>query len=99
VILRANLRTQADCDLEQGSASGQLGQAPCVELSNHPHDASTDDLQNWVGAVLNWIGNSPAGDDTAIFEVWDDRGGFYDHVTRPKTRDDRLGPDHGRGFW
>jgi phospholipase C len=65
---------------------------PCSELSDHPNGISIDDAANWVPSVINWIGNSPAWDDTAIFVIWDDWGGFYDHVVPPATREDKLGP-------
>ena len=53
----------------------------------------------WVGNIVNAIGNSyvnsggkcdywgtksPSPEPTAIFIVWDDWGGFYDHVAPPK---------------
>lgn len=84
-------------DLPQDAPLGNLPQVtyikpPCSALSDHPNDVSTDDAQNWVPSVINWIGNSPAWDDAAIFVIWDDWGGFYDHVTPPPLRPDKLGP-------
>jgi phospholipase C len=53
---------------------------------------------SWVGDIINAIGksyttsngqcdywgiSSPTPEPTAIFVVWDDWGGFYDHVTPP----------------
>jgi phospholipase C len=38
---------------------------------------------SWVASVVNAIGKSPFWDSTAIFVVWDDWGGFYDHVRPP----------------
>jgi phospholipase C len=46
---------------------------------------------NWVASIINTLGNSacldtingaqvPYWQDTAIFVVWDDWGGFYDHI-------------------
>jgi phospholipase C len=43
----------------------------------------------WVSAVVNAIGRSPQWNDTAIFVVWDDWGGWYDHVVPPQL--DRMG--------
>ena len=37
-----------------------------------------------MAQVVNAIGNSPAWNDTAIVIVWDDWGGWYDHVAPPK---------------
>jgi phospholipase C len=38
----------------------------------------------WVTSVVNAIGASPFWSSTAIFIVWDDWGGFYDHVKPPQ---------------
>jgi phospholipase C len=35
---------------------------------------------SWVSSVVNAIGNSQYWSNTAIFIVWDDWGGWYDHV-------------------
>lgn len=60
---------------------------PKNKESDHPH--MTDGRgPTWVAAVVNAIGNNPAcprtnevyWEDTAIFIVWDDWGGWYDHV-------------------
>ncbi|HEY6233874.1 MAG TPA: alkaline phosphatase family protein, partial [Candidatus Elarobacter sp.] len=44
---------------------------------------------SWVASVVNAIGKSPFWDSTAIFVVWDDWGGFYDHVVPPKRMTSR----------
>ena len=41
---------------------------------------------DWVGSLVNAIGHGPDWDSTAIFVVWDDWGGWYDHVA-PKQLD------------
>jgi phospholipase C len=38
----------------------------------------------WVASVVDAIGKSPFWPETAIFIVWDDWGGFYDHVAPPR---------------
>jgi phospholipase C len=66
---------------------------PCIPLSDHPSGASTDDSMNWVPTVINWIGQKKAlWEHTAIFVVWDDWGGFYDHVVPPITPNHQLSP-------
>jgi phospholipase C len=58
---------------------------------------------SWVTAIVNAIGNSSACDshtgywkDTAIFIVWDDWGGWYDH--EPPTILAQPGGDYQYGF-
>jgi len=55
---------------------------PDFQNSDHPGDAS-DTGPSWVAQVVNAIGQSPAWKTTAIVIVWDDWGGWYDHVTPP----------------
>jgi len=43
----------------------------------------------WVAGVVNAIGQGPDWRDTAILVVWDDWGGWYDHVAPPQL--DRMG--------
>lgn len=42
---------------------------------------------NWIGAVVNAIGNGPEWQSTAIFITYDDCGCFYDHVPPPVDYD------------
>ena len=90
-------------DLQPRLAAGQLKQftwvkPPCIWLSDHPGFNSFGG-QNWVANVVNWIGSNPAlWKNTVIFVVWDDWGGFYDHVTPPATRRDGLGPGMRQPF-
>ena len=52
---------------------------PDAAASDHP--GSTDGSgPSWVASIVNAIGQSAYWNDTAIFIVWDDWGGFYDHV-------------------
>jgi phospholipase C len=38
--------------------------------------------ENWTARQVNAIESSPLWKSTAIVIVWDDFGGFYDHVPR-----------------
>ena len=52
--------------------------------SDHPGDNhGVDDGPSWVASVVNAVGNSSYWNSTAIIVVWDDWGGFYDHVPPP----------------
>jgi phospholipase C len=57
---------------------------PSGVVSEHP----TSNIavgQAYVTRVINAIMHSSAWPSTAIFLVWDDWGGFYDHVVPPKV--------------
>ena len=53
---------------------------PCTHSSDHPRISGNDDGPEWLGWLVNAIGESKYWRSTAIFVVWDDWGGFYDHV-------------------
>jgi phospholipase C len=63
---------------------------PTAQASDHPMitDGSGPD---WVASVVNAVGESQFWDNTAIFVVWDDWGGWYDHVTPPNYSSYDLG--------
>ena len=56
---------------------------PDFQNSDHP-GSNSDTGPSWVAQIVNAIGKSPAWDSTAIVIVWDDWGGWYDHVPPPK---------------
>ena len=78
----------------QDVAAGQLAQVtwvvPSGINSDHPGNLSSTGPQ-WVGSIVNAIGNSPFWNSTAIFVLWDDWGGWYDHVDPPQLDDMGLG--------
>lgn len=39
----------------------------------------------WVASIANTVGASKYWSDTAIFVLWDDWGGWYDHIAPPKV--------------
>lgn len=59
--------------------------------SDHPNGLDKiDDGPSWVATVVNAIGQSNYWDSTTIVLLWDDWGGFYDHVP-PAFLDDAGG--------
>lgn len=50
--------------------------------SGHP-PGSLCSGENYAVSVLNAVMNGPQWETTALFLVWDDWGGFYDHVDPP----------------
>jgi phospholipase C len=57
---------------------------PNDRVSEHP-PALVSAGQAYVTRLVNAIMRSPDWSSTAIFLVWDDWGGFYDHVTPPSV--------------
>jgi phospholipase C len=50
---------------------------------------------SWVASIVNAVGNSPYWANTAVIVIWDDWGGWYDHVP-PKVNLD--GVSWGSGY-
>jgi phospholipase C len=55
---------------------------PDAAASDHP-GSNDGSGPSWVASIVNEIGQSAYWSDTAIFIVWDDWGGFYDHAPPP----------------
>ncbi len=61
---------------------------PSFDLSEHPgKDISAGEA--WSVRMINSLMSSRAWNTTALFMVWDDYGGWYDHVPPPQI--DRFG--------
>ncbi len=63
---------------------------PAGNMSDHPNSVG-DSGPAWVASLVNAIGEGPNWSSTAIFVVWDDWGGWYDHVTPPQVDQYGLG--------
>jgi phospholipase C len=65
------------------AANGTLPQLswliPSISESDHPPDNVTV-AESWMASVVDAVEASPDWNTTAMFIVWDDYGGFYDHV-------------------
>ena len=73
------------------------GNLPAVSwLVNGPGDEhppkSSCVGENWTVEQINAVMQGPDWGSTAIFLVWDDFGGFYDHVRPPVVDEYGLGP-------
>ena len=62
--------------------------APSQTVSEHPPSLVSAG-QSYVTGLINAVMRSPDWSSTAIFLVWDEWGGFYDHVNPPRV--DGLG--------
>jgi phospholipase C len=66
-------------DISDGTLAAVSWVIPTADYSDHPGEPR-DYGPDWIGSVVNAIGESGYWKSTAIFIVWDDWGGFYDHV-------------------
>jgi phospholipase C len=64
---------------------------PSSAVSEHPDQALVSRGQTYVTGLINTIMQSKEWDSTAIFLVWDDWGGFYDHIRPPRVDENGYG--------
>jgi phospholipase C len=69
---------------EAGTLPAVSWVVPNQEDSSHP-PASISQGQAWVTGLVDAVMKGPDWSSSAIFVVWDDWGGFYDHVLPPKV--------------
>jgi phospholipase C len=77
-------------DIKSGNLPAMSWVIPDMLDSDHPSSMSNKG-PSWVATVVNTIGQSKYWNDTAIVVVWDDWGGWYDHVPPPQMDYDGLG--------
>jgi phospholipase C len=74
--------------------SGKLAQVswvnPTCAESDHA-SCNTGAGPAWVASIVNAVGKSKYWNSTAIFVVWDDWGGWFDHVKPPVRSSYELG--------
>lgn len=64
---------------------------PPGNMGEHPPDSACQG-ENWTVEAMNAVMQGPDWNSTAVFLVWDDFGGFYDHVSPPQVDRFGLGP-------
>ncbi len=79
---QASPETKVFTDISRDTLPAVSWVIPDYQNSDHPGDKS-DTGPSWIAQVVNAIGESPAWKTTAIVIVWDDWGGWYDHVRPP----------------
>ena len=78
-------------DISNGTLPPVSWLIPDFPNSDHPGRAVTGG-PSWVASVVNAVGkNAKLWNTTAIIVVWDDWGGFYDHVAPPQLDYQGLG--------
>ncbi len=83
--------TQFVTDAENGQLPAVSWLVPNSDESEHPTNSSCDG-ENWSVEQINAVMQGPDWGSTAIFLVWDDYGGFYDHVAPSELDQFGLGP-------
>jgi phospholipase C len=90
--------TRVLTDARSGDLPAISWVVPTAENSDHPFPRKPSSVDvavpgqygpDWVASIVNAIGSGPLWDSTAVLVVWDDWGGWYDHVAPPKA--DRMG--------
>ncbi|MBV8197164.1 MAG: hypothetical protein JO263_03435 [Candidatus Eremiobacteraeota bacterium] len=77
-------------DIDAGKLANLVWVIPTVKASDHA--GWTDGTgPSWVATVVNKIGLSQYWNNTAIFVVWDDWGGWYDPMSPPQYNSYELG--------
>ena len=80
--------SQFFADIQDGALPQVCWLVPSLAESEHPPEDVTVGMQ-YVTALINAVMQSSYWQDCAIILVWDDYGGFYDHV--PPEQTDRYG--------
>jgi len=76
---------------------GSAGEEPGLSGDEHPHgDVRTG--QAFMADVVHAFMESPQWERGALFIVYDEWGGFFDHVRPPRVPDDRNDPDVDEDF-
>ena len=82
-------------DISSGTLPAVSWIVPDGQNSDHPAQQNwgikKDTGPSWVAQVVNAVGESAYWNSTAIVIVWDDWGGFYDHVAPPQLDYTGLG--------
>ena len=87
--LKGNLVDQTE--LYADAASGRLPDVSFVLPAPTDHPNTTGSIgQTRLLSVLNAVAASPSWRSTAVFVVWDDWGGMFDHVTPPEGKGARV---------
>jgi phospholipase C len=78
-------------DVQAGTLSNVTWVVPSFQNSDHS-GIGTKSGPDWVATVVNAVGQSKKfWNSTAIFILWDDWGGWYDHAPPPLLDYDGLG--------
>jgi phospholipase C len=82
--------TQFIQDVASGHLAGVTWIVPRLANSDHSGSGTTRGPL-WVASLVNAVGESKFWNHSVVFVIWDDWGGWYDHVRPPKKDYDGLG--------
>ena len=71
--------SQVLTDIKNQNLPSVVFVTPTTKASDHPGD-NNGSGPSWVASVVNGIGQSPYWNQSAVIVIWDDWGGWYDHV-------------------
>ena len=78
--------------LDGGSLPALSYVQPNPGHSMHPGSGSITTAANWLDGLLTRIQSSPQWSSTAIVILWDESGGWWDHVSPPQVDTQGFGP-------
>jgi phospholipase C len=85
-------------DITAGNLAQVSWVMPHGGASDHPGAGSGNCGPDWIASIVNEIGQSKYWNNTAIIVMWDEWGGWYDHVAPPQYKDPTTGAYEGLGF-
>ncbi len=88
-------------EFEDDARAGRLPALSYVFSEQSESEHPPADLcagQNWTLRQLRALAEGPKWDSTAAFVLWDDWGGFYDHVKPPVVEKDKRGKPLRYGY-
>jgi phospholipase C len=90
--------TNVITDIQSNSLQQVTWVMPHGGASDHPGGGSDFCGPNWVAAIVDAVGKSQYWNNTAIFVMWDEWGGWYDHVLPTQYPDPQTGVFEGLGY-
>lgn len=78
-------------DVKNGALPSVSWVTPTCLNSDHAGACGSTTGPHWVASLVNAVGQSQYWNSTAIFVIWDDYGGWFDHVPPPFADYDGLG--------
>ena len=90
--------TQVLSDIANGQLPHVSWVMPYAGASDHAGGGSGNGGPAWVASIVNAIGQSPYWNHTAIIIIWDEWGGWFDHVLPQQYADPVTGAYEGLGY-